>query len=133
MLYAPFVSLVNPEIFNASDVESIDNFTITSAGNLNTTTNGATLTVKFTGTSLKLWCYAYPESSSMECSVDGGTPTTTEIYRGSANHKIFKVADGLSDTEHTAKITFKNIKSKVDIRYFLITSESENKNFSLTK
>lgn len=125
--------LVNPEIFNASDVESIDNFTITSAGNLNTTTNGATLTVKFTGTSLKLWCYAYPESSSMECSVDSGTPKTTEIYRGSANHKIFKVADGLSDTEHTVKITFKNIKSKVDIRYFLITGESENKNFSLTK
>ena len=125
--------LVLPEIFNAVNVDNISNFTITNDGFLRTETENATLTVTFSGTSFKLWCYVGPQGSELEYSVDNGATKNFTLTRGSANHKIFDLAQGLEDTEHTVKMTFKNITSTVDIRYFLITGETKGKNFSITE
>lgn len=124
--------LVNPENLNAKGKTNLKDFSVTNEGYLRTETDGATLTVTFTGTSLKLWCYSGPMSADLEYSIDNGEGKSISLEKTSDNHKIYKLADELSDTKHTVKMTFKKSKgSKVDIRYFLITGETDGKDFSI--
>ena len=122
-----------PENLNAKGKIGIEDFTVTDDGYLRTETDGATLTVTFTGTSLKIWTYAGHPASILEYTVDNGEKKSITLDKSSDNHKIYKIADGLTDTNHTVKMTFKKSTGlKVDIRYFLITGETNGKAFSIT-
>lgn len=50
----------------------INDFTITNEGCLKIDKDGATLTVTFTGTSLKMWTFGGHSDSVLEYTVDGG-------------------------------------------------------------
>ena len=125
--------LANPEMFNATGKGNIGNFNVTKDGYLTTETDGATLTVQFTGTSLKLWCYAGPMGADCEYTVDGNEIKTISLKKDSPNHRIFVLADNLNEGEHTIKMVFKkSTGTNVDIRYFLVTGETNGKNFSIS-
>lgn len=125
--------LVKPEMFNAKGKTDISDFSVSDEGYLRTDKDGATLTVTFTGTSLKMWTFAGHQGSVLEYIIDDDETKSITLSKSSDNHKIYKLAEGLTDTKHTVKITFKKSTGlKVDIRNFLITGEKENKGFSIT-
>ena len=126
-------TLIKPEMFNAVGKGNIGNFSVSNEGYLRTSTDGSTLTLKFTGNSLKMWCFAGPMSANVEYSIDGNELKSISMKKDSQNHKIFVFADNLTDTEHTVKMTFKkNLGAEVDIRYFLITGNTEGKDFKFS-
>lgn len=125
--------LVNPEKFNAAGKSGINDFTVSREGYLTTEKDGAKLTVSFKGTSLRLWCWASSLGVTVEYSIDGGEVKTIQLVKNSdPNHKIFTIAENLSDSKHTVKMTFKRgTGSKADIRYFLISGKTAGKEFSV--
>ena len=125
--------LVKPEMFNAKGKANISDFTITKDGFLQTEKDGATLTVKFTGTSLKMWTFGGHPGSVLEYTIDGGETKSITLSKSSDNHKIYELADELEDEKHTVKLTFKKSTGlKVEIRNFLVTGKSDEKSFSVT-
>lgn len=125
--------LIKPENLNAKGINGISDFTVTDEGYLKTDKDGAILTVTFTGTSLKMWTFGGHPGSVLEYTVDGGETKSITLSKSTDNHKIYKLADELSDTKHTVKMTFKKSTGlKVDIRHFLITGKTKGKDFSLS-
>lgn len=125
--------LIKPEMFNAKGETISSDFIITNEGYLRTDKDGATFNITFARTSLKMWTFAGHPGSILEYSIDGGETKSVTLSKSSDNHKIYELADDLKDENHTVKLTFKKSTGlKVEIRNFLVTGKSGEKNFSVT-
>ena len=73
------------------------------------------------------------ELKNISYTVDGNEIKTISLKKDSPNHRIFVLADNLNEGEHTIKMVFKkSTGTNVDIRYFLVTGETNGKNFSIS-
>lgn len=110
--------------FKGSTAE-ITNAKIDENGYLTSSSEDTNFTIKFKGTDLKIWHWSTATSGSISVEVDGGNPTKIDLYRESANNKIFTLASGLKNTEHTVKITLNKTGNgtNLDIRQFFISGD----------
>ncbi len=115
---AVYSTLENPRI------DTFDGFTLTDAnitvkteggnitfpkGLISTSTEGATFTFKFKGTDLWFWLYGSSTNvvaGKLEVVIDGGEAQYFE-FANVQNHKIIRIAEDLSATEHTVTVTLK--------------------------
>lgn len=112
---------------------------VTTDGYVLSNTVGATFTFKFTGTDLKAWIYGKSTDESLagciRVQVDGGT--ANKIVITGNNHKILSLASGLSNGEHTVKITLTATssvgKAQLDLRYFLISGDTQMRGITLVE
>lgn len=105
----------------------ISNAKIDTDGYLTSQSVGMNFTMKFKGTDLKIWHWSTATSGSISVSVDGAKSVVIDLYRKSANNKIFTLAKGLKNGEHTVTVTLNKTEngSGLDIRQFLISGDKE--------
>ncbi len=117
---------VAPYMVNFKGLEAeISNAKIDENGYLTSASADMNFTVKFKGTDLKIWHWSTATSGSISVEIDGEKPTKIDLYRNSANNKIFTLASGLKNTEHTVKITLNKTQNgtNLDIRQFFISGD----------
>ncbi len=77
-----------------------------------TETAGATVTVKFRGTSIRWIGYVGPDAGMALVSVDGGPPTDVDLYAPAFKvQQVVFTATGLADEPHTLKIQATGLKN----------------------
>lgn len=76
------------------------------------TTAGASLTVRFAGTSLLAYGPARPDLGILEVSVDGGAPRDVDLYAPDNPAQQVVLATGLADTDHTAMLRLSGRRSE---------------------
>ncbi len=91
---------------------------------------GDVISFKFNSKNLGLWTWSYGTQNSkngtnIAYSVDGGPIQTANIYRSYPNNKIYYLAKGLSEGEHTIRIIHTDNNTPFDIRFFLLWGQSE--------
>ena len=109
-----------------SGFDLIEDTGLASKGYLKTSANGSKVTFTFTGTGLQLWTYAKSQESVINVTVDGVSQEYT-IYRGSANHKAYRIASDLEYGEHTVTIEAISVPSGYDleIRALMVEGDRE--------
>ncbi len=114
------------------------NLTVSDVGYVTSSKSGSTFTFKFTGTDLKAWIYGQStnedQAGYIRVQVDGGKVEKVSLKGG--NHKILPLASGLSSGEHTVKITLSATSTgsvKLDLRYFLISGDTQMRGITLVE
>ncbi len=101
-------------------------------GFVNSNKAGASFTITFTGTELKLWVYGKSTSENaagcLRVRIDNGK--TVKLSLVGNNHMVLPVASGLANTEHTVVVTLSPTDStssgvNLDFRYFLISGDAQ--------
>ena len=106
--------------------ELVEDTGLATKGYLKTSTNGAKVTFTFTGTGLQLWTYAKSQASTVKVTVDGVSQTYS-IQRGSANHKAYRVAEGLDYGVHTVTIEVISVPVGYDFELRALMVEGDSK------
>ncbi len=123
-------TMVNPDRFNKSYMGGYTSGSENKYGGhpLMGYNAGDVITLKFNGSALGMWTWSYGETNSntyktgtnITYSIDGGEPKTLYVYRSFANNKIYTLATGLSDGEHTIRIHHDDNKAPLHVYNFLI-------------
>ncbi len=123
-------TMVNPDKFNKSYLGGYKIGSETKFGGhpLMGYNEGDVISLKFNGSALGMWTWSYGETNSntyktgtnITYSIDGGAPKTLYVYRSFANNRIYTLASGLSDGEHTIRIYHDDNKAPLHIYNFLI-------------
>lgn len=131
-------ALNSPERYFFNDAQGktegftfIESTALASKGYLKTETNGAKVSFTFTGTGLQLWTYAKKEASTIKVTIDG-VSTIYSIQRGSENHKAYRLASGLTNTEHTVTIEVISVPREysLELRALLVEGDPDFKGVS---
>lgn len=76
-------------------------------------------TITFTGTRIKLWGYMQPTAGMVDIVVDGGAPTTVDLYSATYDEAQTWDSGILTDTTHTITYTWKNAKNASSSGYYV--------------
>lgn len=98
---------------------------------------GSSFEFKFTGTDLKFWIYgssALPSNGELRVQVDD---SVDYISFKATNHQLIPIASGLANKEHTVKVKLTTdsviTKAYLDLRYFLISGDTQMRGITLVK